>query len=71
MMEYRQPVSRSQTVRFLAWRREGFVRRTIHRSPAGHPAARRSRVSPADSGVVPFSAAGEQPGTAVVSLAAC
>ena len=40
MMEYRQPVARSKAVRFLACRRDGLVRRTIHRSPAGHPAAR-------------------------------
>jgi hypothetical protein len=30
-------------VRFLAWRRDGLVRRTIHRRPAGQPAARDSR----------------------------
>ena len=40
MMEYRQPVALSKAVRFLACRREGLVRRTIHRSPAGQPAAR-------------------------------
>ena len=34
-MEYRQPVARSKAVRFLACRRDGLVRRTIHRSPAG------------------------------------
>ena len=43
MMEYRQPVARSKAVRFLACRRDGLVRRTIHRSPAGQPAARLSR----------------------------
>ena len=43
MMEYRHPVARSKAVRFLACRREGLVRRTIHRSPAGQPAARPSR----------------------------
>src|SRR5216683_5644467 len=40
MMEYRHPVARSKAVRFPACRREGLVRRTTHRSPEGHPAAR-------------------------------
>src|SRR5438045_9684665 len=35
MMEYRHPVARSKAVRFLAWRRDGLVRRTIHRRLAG------------------------------------
>jgi len=35
MMEYRQPVAFSKAVGFLACRRDGLVRRTIHRSPAG------------------------------------
>ena len=43
MMEYRQPVARSKAVRFLAWCREGFVRRTIYRRPSGQPADRSSR----------------------------
>ena len=43
MMEYRQPVARSKAVRFLACRRDGLVRRTIHRSPAGQFPARLSR----------------------------
>jgi len=43
MMEYRQPVARSKAVRFLAWRRDGLVRRTIHRSAAGQRPARLSR----------------------------
>jgi len=43
MMEYRQPVARSKAVRFLARRRDGLVRRTIHRSPAGQYPARLSR----------------------------
>jgi len=43
MMEYRQPVAGSTAVRFLACRRDGLVRRTIQRSPAGQPAARDSR----------------------------
>jgi hypothetical protein len=30
MMEYRQPVARSKAVRFLACRRDGLERRTIH-----------------------------------------
>ena len=40
MMEYRQPVAFSKAVRFFACRRDGLVRRTIHRSPSGQPAAR-------------------------------
>ena len=43
MMEYRHPVTRSKAVRFLACRRDGLVRRTIHRSPAGQRPARRIR----------------------------
>ena len=35
MMEYRQPVSFSQAVRFLICRRDGFTWRTIHRRPSG------------------------------------
>ena len=40
MMEYRHPVARSKAVRFFICRRDGLVRRTIHRKPVGHPAAR-------------------------------
>ena len=40
MSEYRQSADRSKAVRFFIWRRDGFVRRTIHRSPAGQPTAR-------------------------------
>jgi hypothetical protein len=40
MIEYRHPVAFSKAVRFLACRRAGFVRRTIHRSPSGHRPAR-------------------------------
>jgi hypothetical protein len=43
MMEYRQPVARSKAVRFLICRRDGLVRRTIHRRPSGQPAALLSR----------------------------
>ena len=38
MMEYRQPAARSKAVRFLDCRREGFVRRTIHRRPSARAA---------------------------------
>jgi hypothetical protein len=40
MIEYRHPVTFSWAVRFFICRRDGLVRRTIHRSPSGHPAAR-------------------------------
>jgi signal transduction histidine kinase len=43
MMEYRQPVAFPKAVRLLACRRDGLVRRTIHRKPAGHAPARLSR----------------------------
>ena len=38
MMEYRQPVARSNAVRFFICLRKGLVRRAIQLSSAGHPA---------------------------------
>ena len=35
VMEYFQPVFFSWSVRFLRWRRDGFTRRAIERSPSG------------------------------------
>jgi hypothetical protein len=39
VMEYFQPVLRSWAVRFFLWRREGFTRRAIQRSPPGQLSA--------------------------------
>jgi regulator of RNase E activity RraA len=75
MMEYRQPVARSKAVWFLICRRDGFVRRTIHRSPAGQPPTRLSRwVTSAtclSSWTVPSWATAACQAVAVSSLIAC